>query len=145
MDVPADSNGLASPIATLYKTIDTMVLLTMYNAIQSPCWKQGGCSSFQLVHTGSLQQGSRFHLCTRHAPKDTLVCHSGIEGLLVVAQEAEFAPRVDSGAIVAAVVASIPPIVYWAQVVLRERNRIERQEKEQREKDELKKKLFGDK
>jgi hypothetical protein len=46
--------------------------------------------------------------------------------------------------VVAAVVASIPPIVYWTQVVLRERNRIERREKEQMEKDELKKKLFGD-
>lgn len=83
-------------------------------------------------------------MCTTHKPKHRLVRRSGIEGLLIVAQEAEFAPRVDSNVVVAAVVASIPPIVYWAQVVLRERNRIERREKEQMEKDELKKKLFGD-
>ncbi|KAI8103975.1 hypothetical protein M9435_006501 [Picochlorum sp. BPE23] len=122
-----------------------MMSLNMCNAIRCPS-NQGTWSSGQLVHTRSLQQGlSPLHLCTRQDPKySTLVCRSGIEGFLVVAHEAEFAPRVDSNVVVAAVVASIPPIVYWTQVVLRERNRIERQEKEQMEKDELKKKLFGD-
>jgi hypothetical protein len=56
-----------------------------------------------------------------------------------------FEPRVDPTIAIAAAVAAAPPILFWIRIALNERRRRKEAEEKEMAREELKRKLFGDK
>lgn len=69
--------------------------------------------------------------------------HALLTLLTATPQTPEFQPQMDSSVAVAASIAAIPPILFWARVLRAEQRRRQEVEDKERARQELKKKLFG--